>query len=108
MGFSVLVMGIATAFNVLVVLKKVELKRYQDAIFDISILVMLGLALQGSLGGMMVATTASAIVSIYFMFNPPKLFPTIKMPEFAFTKAQKKRIKKRKKAQRERVAKCLL
>lgn len=66
-----LIMGIATAFNILVIFKKTELKRYTDAFFDGGILITLSMVFGGSLGGMMVATVASAVISIYFMFNPP-------------------------------------
>lgn len=66
-----LVMGTATAFNILVIFRKAELHRYQDAFLDASLLIVLSLVFGGSLGGMMVATVASAIISIYFLFNEP-------------------------------------
>ncbi len=68
---EVLLMGFATGFNVLIIFKKIELKRFQDAFFDSSLLVLLSLVFGGSLGGMMVATIASAVISIYFLFNQP-------------------------------------
>ena len=69
------IMGLATAFNILIIFKKIEMKRHQDAFFDASLLVILTIVFGGSLGGMMVATVASAIISFYFLFNEPKLFP---------------------------------
>ena len=71
-----LIMGIAAAFNILVIFKKVELARYQDAFFDSAFLVILTLIFGSTLGGMMVATVASAIISIYFLFNPPTFLQT--------------------------------
>ena len=70
-----IIMGLATAFNVLIIFRKVEKKRHQDAFFDAGLLVLLSLVFGGSLGGMMVATVASAIISLYFLFNPPNIFP---------------------------------
>ena len=71
MASLAIIMGIATAFNILVIFKKLELQRYSDATFDGIFLVTLTAVMGGSLGGMMVATVASAIISIYFMFYPP-------------------------------------
>ncbi len=74
-------MGLATAFNVLIIFRKIEKKRHQDAFFDASLLVLLSLVFEGSLGGMMVATVASAIISLYFLFNPPNIFPDFSQEE---------------------------
>jgi len=71
MGLA-LIMGFATAFNILVIFKKLELKRYQDAFFDTSFLIILTLVFAGSIAGMMIGTVASAVVSVYFFFNTPK------------------------------------
>jgi len=98
MGITALIMGIATAFNILVIFKKIELKRIQDALFDLTILTTLSIALSGTLGGMLVATVASAIVSIYFMFNPPKIIPTLHRPEWTMNKKARKRARKLRKA----------
>jgi len=68
-----LIMGIATAFNILVLFKKAELHRYADAFCDGALLVILSLVFGNTLGGMLVATVASAIISVYFMFNPPDI-----------------------------------
>jgi len=70
------VMGIAAAFNILIIFKKIEKGRHQDAFFDGALLVVLSLVFGGSLGGMLVATVASAIISLYFLYNEPKIFPS--------------------------------
>ena len=71
------VMGLATAFNILIIFKKIEKKRHQDAFFDAGLLILLTVVFGGSLGGMMVATVASAIISFYFLFNEPNIFPKL-------------------------------
>jgi len=67
-----IIMGVSTAFNILIIFKKIELERYQDAFFDGGLLILLTLVFGGSLGGMMVATVASFVISFYFLFNEPK------------------------------------
>lgn len=69
---GVFIIGLATAFNILIIFKKIELKRYQDAAFDSAFLVLLTLVFGGSFAGMTVATISSAIISLYFLFNEPK------------------------------------
>ena len=76
-----IIMGLATAFNILVIFRKIELKRHQDAFFDAALLIMLSLVFGGTLGGMMVATVASAVISIYFLFNEPNILPDFKIDE---------------------------
>lgn len=68
-----LIIGGAVSFNILTIKYKFENKRYADAILDFIILVTLSMLFKGSLGGLQVATVASAIVSIYLWYNPPKL-----------------------------------
>ena len=66
-----LIMGLAAAFNVLIILKKIRLKRYEDAIIDAGILALLSWVFGGTLGGMMIATVASAVVSLSLLVTPP-------------------------------------
>jgi hypothetical protein len=67
-----LIIGIATAFNFIVIKWKLEHKRYEDATFDILIIFLLSVIFGGTLGGMIVAMVASAIISLYFLVSPPK------------------------------------
>ena len=67
-----LLIGIATAFNVLVIQWKLERKRYADGIFDALLLILLSGVMGGSLGGLIIGTIASAIVSISLFIHPPK------------------------------------
>ena len=71
-GLAYLIIGIATAFNILVIKFKLERKRYADGIFDAICLVLLAGVMGGSLGGLIIGTIASACISISLFFNPPK------------------------------------
>ena len=68
-----LIMGIAAAFNLLIVYWKVSHNRVGDGVLDAIALVILSSIFGGTLGGMLVATVASAIVSLVLLINPPKL-----------------------------------
>jgi hypothetical protein len=65
--------GIAVAFNFLIIKVKFEKQRYADAILDLALLATISLLFAGSFGGLVVATIASAIVSLYLLVFPPKL-----------------------------------
>lgn len=68
-----LLIGIAAAFNFLIIKWKIEKQRYSDALLDAIILATLSLIFSGTLGGMVIATIGSAVVSISLFFSPPKL-----------------------------------
>ena len=67
-----LLIGIATAFNVLVIQWKLERKRYADGIFDALLLILLSSIMGGSLGGLIIGTIASAVISMSLFIHPPK------------------------------------
>ena len=69
---ELIVLGIATAVNFLVIKWKVENKRYGDAVLDSLILFMITSLFGGSLGGMTIAMVASLITSTYLLIYPPK------------------------------------
>ena len=69
-----IVMGIAVAFNLIIIKWKIEHERYSDALLDGIVLVLLGIIFAGTISGLMVGTVASAIVSLYLMIVPPKEF----------------------------------
>ena len=73
------IIGIAVAFNFLVIKYKLEKKRFADAALDIILLTVVSFLFAGSFGGLVVATVASAIISIVLFIFPPKL-PSIKQP----------------------------
>ena len=59
-----LLIGIATAFNILIIKRKLELKRFEDGAMDAVILITLAGVFGGSYGGLVVATISSAIISV--------------------------------------------
>jgi hypothetical protein len=73
-GIGFLLIGLATAFNLLIIKHKLEKHRYEDGIIDMSILLVLTLVFGGSYGGLVVATITSAIISLYFLASPPRFF----------------------------------
>ena len=66
------VIGIATAFNFIVILIKFKQDRIEDAVLDISIFIAIAFMFSGTIAGMSVGMVASAIVSIYLWFSPPE------------------------------------
>ena len=70
---ELLVIGIATAFNLIIIKVKIELRRYLDAILDLGVLATLSLVFGGSFAGLVTATISSAIISIYLLLSPPRI-----------------------------------
>jgi len=73
-----LVIGLVTAINFIVIKIKSDRKRWEDAILDLSILALLAYVFGGSYGGLVVATTTSLVISIFFLFSPPAFIKKIK------------------------------
>lgn len=67
------IIGFAVFFNFMVIKYKFEKKRYADATLDLILLATISFLFAGSFGGLVVATVASALISIYLIFFPPKL-----------------------------------
>ena len=65
-----LVLGLAVAFNFIVILRKWKLKRYFDATMDCSILAIICFLFAGTFSALVTGTLASAVVSIWLYFNP--------------------------------------
>ena len=65
-----IVIGIVTAFNFLILLKKVRMGRHVDAFLDICSMVALSWMFGGTLGGMVVAMVASAVISLSLLREP--------------------------------------
>jgi uncharacterized membrane protein len=72
-----LTIGLATAFNFIVILKKLGWKRYADVLFDISFLIAMIVLFSASFNALVVGTIASALVSIYLLIFPPKFIKAI-------------------------------
>ena len=77
--FAILMFSIATFINIAAIFKKIEYERFNDAIFDFAILVILGWIFSGSIMGLAIGTTTSAMMSVYLYFSPPdKIIKMIK------------------------------
>jgi len=66
--------GIALAFNLISIKYKLERGRKADAILDGGILALVSILFSGTISGLVVATYASAIISVYLWFSPPRMF----------------------------------
>ena len=71
-----LLVGIAVSFNLLVIKWKYERRRYGDAILDAVCLFIVTSVFSGTYGALVIGTIASAIISVYLYFNPPKFTKT--------------------------------
>ena len=69
---EMLVIGIATAFNFMILKWKFEHERYADLALDVATLVALSFLFGGTLGGMTIAMIPSACVSLFLLVSPPK------------------------------------
>lgn len=69
-----LVLGIVVAINFIVVKMKLDRKRWEDAIFDVIILLIIMALFSGSYAGLVVGSVASLFISLYFFASPPTFF----------------------------------
>jgi len=69
--FTLLFIGMATAFALLILKIKLEQGRYADVILDFMMMSVLSMFLGHTLGGMVIAIIASTIISIYLWIFPP-------------------------------------
>lgn len=72
-----LIIAVATFFNFIILKWKFEHKRYTDLAFDLATLVAISYLFGGTLGGMIVAMIASALISLYLLVFPPKFMQGI-------------------------------
>ena len=78
-----LLIGVAASFNFLIIYWKIEHKRFLDAGLDAGILFILASLFSQSTGGMVIATIASAVVSLVLLIKKPKIpIDESKMTEF--------------------------
>jgi uncharacterized membrane protein len=73
-----IIIAIAAIFNLIIIKVKLERKRYEDALFDGAVLFILSSVFAGTYGGMVIATIASAIGSLYLLACPPKFLNVVK------------------------------
>lgn len=67
-----LIIGIVSALNLIIIKMKFERNRYQDGLFDLTLMALLAFLFSGSYGGMVVAMVGSLAISFYLLVSPPK------------------------------------
>lgn len=72
-----LVIGLAVAFNCIIIKEKFQRGRIEDGAFDLILLVAITLVFSGTYGSLVVGTIASAFISLYFMASPPTFFTNL-------------------------------
>jgi len=69
----ILIAGLATAFNFIIIFWKFEHGRTLDGIFDLLTFVAISVMFAGTMEGMSIGMVASAFISAYLLVKPPKL-----------------------------------
>lgn len=69
-----IIIGLVTALNLIVIIKKLQKNRKEDAILDAALFITVTILFSGSYAGMVVAMIASLVISIYLYANPPSFF----------------------------------
>jgi len=67
-----IIIGIATAINLIILKWKFEQRRFGDMALDFLALAILSAFFGTTLGGMSVAMVSSLIISIYLLVYPPR------------------------------------
>ena len=68
----VAIVGLATAFNFMIIKWKAEHERYLDLTIDIAVLASVSWLFSGSAVGIAIAMIASCVTSIFLLIYPPK------------------------------------
>ena len=76
---ELLIIGIIVAANIVIIKMKFDRKRYEDAILDSVLLITVTTIFMGSFPGLVVATVASMLISLFLLASPPKSL-NIKLP----------------------------
>lgn len=76
-----LLIGLAVAFNFIVIIRKYRLHRYFDATLDMVILAVICVLFSGTFSALVTGTIASMFVSMYLYFNPVTINSFIKEDE---------------------------
>ena len=71
---TILMMGAALSFNLIIIKIKIEHNRKTDAALDAGLLALIGVVFSSTITGLMIGTIASAIISLYLLAFPPKAF----------------------------------
>ena len=87
-----LILGIIVALNIIIIKMKFDKARHEDAIFDVLLLVLVTVVLNGSFAGLMVGAISSLFISIFLLASPPTFFSGL---NGVLTKFQSKAKRKR-------------
>lgn len=68
-----LILGMALAFNVLIVIWKLKRNRIADGILDASLLILVAIVFSGSTATLIIGTIGSMFISLYLLAFPVKL-----------------------------------
>ena len=71
------IVALVTVANILIIKWKLEHKRFEDAFFDGGILVVLIMVSGGTLGGLIISTIVSFVISLSFLISPPRFLPEV-------------------------------
>lgn len=69
---------LATAFNLIILITKFKRKRYEDALLDTFLLVLVFMVLKGSELMLLIGIFSSLCISIYLWFSPPNFIRKVK------------------------------
>ena len=72
-----IVIGLAASFNFYIIYYKIEKKKYLNAALDAFALILLSSMFGQFSGGMVIATVASAVISLVLMIKNPTFSKTI-------------------------------
>lgn len=67
-----LIVGICVFLNIAFIKWKFDKARYSDALLDTTLLVGVMYLFSGSYGALVIGTVASAMISVFLFFSPPK------------------------------------
>ena len=70
-GDQILIIGITTAVNIIIIKWKFEHNRHADAALDGTLLVLLAIVFGRTIAGLQIATVTSVIISFYLLLSPP-------------------------------------
>ncbi len=71
------IVALVTVANILIIKWKLEHKRFEDAFFDGGILVVLVMISGGTLGGLIISTITSFVISLSLLMSPPRFLPKV-------------------------------
>lgn len=68
----ILLIGVATAFNIIILMIKFKAERYIDGLLDLALLIILAKMAGDTITGLATAMVASMVISLYLLAFPPK------------------------------------